>query len=322
MRAAPARLRVVNRFLLLLIVALVACDCSGGEPSSDDELPIQDLGVVLGPDGAAGVCCRPDPPSCSCTATGGWAPSRASCDTFGTCDEANWSYGTDEWGCPILIGSGSWEGCFPEPDGGAPLISPGEACTPERGCRSAASACLVDEPGEGDLGGPDDPILNHPDGEETVVERTLFPDGWCNDSYPGETDATCDPEDPHPLCSIRGVCAELSIGPVCAEECDPTAAANDICRDGYRCDPEHAGCLPGCQSDDQCRIAREETNGVDGLQTPEDCAAMPIACTPTDCATEPADPEACADPASNFDHLVYDTESTATCDPESYRCVE
>jgi len=237
----------------------------------------------------------------------------------GDCDYSRVTYGVDEWGCQILEFGGP--SCLDMLDAGVPPVVVGEACTPERGCRTAAAACLVDEPGEGALGGPGDPILNHPDGEDTVVERTLFPGGWCSTSYPGETTATCDPAERGTVCGPRGVCAELAVGPVCAEACDPTAATNDSCRDGYQCHPEHAGCIPGCQSDDQCRIARQETNGVDGLQTPEDCSESPIACTPADCVdADPVDPDACANPASNFDRLVYDTESTAVCDPESFRC--
>ncbi|MAQ14579.1 MAG: hypothetical protein CMN30_07255 [Sandaracinus sp.] len=183
--------------------------------------------------------------------------------------------------------------------------------------------CLHDVDGEGNLGGPDDPIRNHPDGEDTVVERTLFPGGWCNNSYPGMTSSTCDPEDPTPVCSEFGTCVVLAVGPVCADSCDPSAPGNDDCRDGYRCDLEHVGCLPGCQSDDHCRIERQDTNGVLGLQTPDDCAASALACTPADCAgPDPADSEACADPASNFDPLVYDLDSTSTCDLDTFDCVD
>ncbi len=292
---------------------------SDGGPGGPDATSVG----VPGPDGAIGVCCRPGSPSCNCTLEGGWAPSLDECPVFGTCDVRYWGSGTDPWGCPVLIPD-SLTSCLDEIDLGVVGQSAGEACTPLRGCRSATATCLHDDVlGDADVGGPDDPILGHPDGEDTVVERTRFPDGWCNTSYPGETMSTCDPANPEIVCGIVGTCAELDVGLVCLEICDPSAPGNDLCRDGYACDADHAGCLPGCQTDDECRIARQETNGVEGLQTPEDCSADPLACTPADCAgTGPADPDACSDPESNFDRLVYDTESAAVCDPESYRCTD
>lgn len=315
----------MRRVALSLALALVAACTS--EPSESDVI-LRDWGTpmdegvdgpVPGPDGALGVCCPPEPPGCGCTFLGGWYESPDQCDVFvgnHACDVSEWRDGTDEWGCPILIpGRGS---CLDMP------LLVGEECRPARGCRSAAALCLHDDVmGNADIGGPDDPILDHPDGADTVVARTRYPDGLCSLSYPGGTPYLCDPDSSDEVCTEAGVCVVRDVGPVCFQRCDPDAVGNDECRDGYRCDPEHSGCLPGCQSDDECRIARQETNGIEGLQGPADCAESPSPCAPGDCAeASPAEPEACADPGSNFDRLVYDTESTSVCDLESYRCTD
>jgi hypothetical protein len=56
---------------------------------------------------------------------------------------------------------------------------------------------------------------------------------------------------------------------------------------------------------------------------PFGCMEDPPRCTPADCDTaSPADPEACLDPAGNFDRLIYDVDSVATCDPATFRCVD
>ena len=230
--------------LLLLSVPLAACDRSD-EPSGE--------GTVPGPGGQLGVCCPPGIPSCDCTPQGGWAPSMAEC-TSGSCDVRTWTRGTHEWGCAIVIPNRDFtdpeNNCFPlYPDLGPERSRPrgGQACSPEHGCGTVAAVCLHDVDGEGNLGGPDDPIRNHPDGEDTVVERALFPGGWCNNSYPGMTSSTCDPEDPTPVCSEFGTCVVLAVGPVCADSCDPSAPGNDDCRDGYRCDLEHPLCQGSCR---------------------------------------------------------------------------
>ncbi len=307
--------------LVAIVVAGCTCDSPESDASTTDWGAPTDRGVdwgaptdrgvdggevVPGPDGAFGVCCPVGAPSCSCTPNGGWAPSIERCEC--EWDVRSWSSGTDEWGCPILI-SGI-ESCLDPP----PVY---EACTPVRGCSSASDFCLTDE-WIGDLGGPDDPIRSHPDGEDTIVERTLFPDGTCTASFPGGT-AECDPAEPAEVCGAEGTCVELELGRVCLQACADSAE----CRDGYRCDPDLGGCIGACRSDDECRISREETNGIGGLQPAFLCTANPGACTPADCGeAEPADPDACADPESNFDRLVYDTESAAVCDPETLRCME
>ncbi len=231
-------------------------------------------------------------------------------------------------------------------DGGPPFYfemypqpcSSGSACTPERGCRSTSASCLDPSVfGEVGLGGPGDPIAGHPDGEDTFVPTPLFPGGYCTTSYPqeGVTPDRCNVRgtEPDPVCGECATCLDFfgldtpantaaTVPGLCAQNCMPSLTDSD-CREGYECLLIQEACLPGCQSDDECRIAREETNGVEGIQTPAECAADAGACTPADCGeASPADPDACADPASNFDSLVYDTESSAVCDPVTFRCTD
>ncbi len=307
----------MNRFLLLLC-ALCACGSSAcSEPSVREDAgprePPDAQSFVVGPGGALGVCCPQDTPSCECIRTGGWAPSLAACST--SCNVANWNPAWDSWGCPIFVDGG--RSCTdPEP-------TVGSFCNPGRGCPEATATCLHEDVlGFAELGGPGDPILGHPEGEETFVPRDLYPGGMCTFSYPELTPALCDPEAPEAVCTLAGDCVEIDVGPVCFRKCDPSVLPRDDCRPGFQCHPELAVCIAGCTRDDHCRIARQETNGIEGLQTPADCADAPTACTPTDCADAPADPEACADPVSNFDRLVYDTESIAVCNTQSHRCIE
>jgi hypothetical protein len=306
------------RWLSALLLLASAC----GDPSSDDEIPLSDFGVVSGPDGAVGVCCPVGVPGCSCPAPGGWAPSRSACPMSGACDYSMVGYDTDEWGCQILTFGGP--SCLELPrDAGAPEdpTALGEACTAVRGCREADLSCL--EPTEVVIGGPADPIGGHPDGEDTVVRHQATPEGLCTYSVPEVTDERCDPANPaDPLCRDFGRCLDL-LGDPTAGVCVPACTSDDECREGYVCDAEIGGCRAGCSSDDWCRIAREETNGIEGLQSAAYCTTFHAACTPADCSdAEPSDPGACADPEANFDRLVYDTESTAVCDAESARCVE
>jgi hypothetical protein len=319
-RVAPLRGRgamVRSLCSFLVLVAACSCESSDGEGDagslelSDLRMPVDgpepvDEGMpVLGPDGAAGVCCPVGTPSCGCTPYGGWAPAWERCNCAS--DVRHWTSNVDEWGCPELIADPLTSCLDPAPTY--------EACTAARGC-SGARLCASDE-SIGDLGGRGDPIGGHPEGEATVVARTLFPDGTCSPSFGGFPEP-CDPASPTEACGEGGTCTVLDIGPVCVQACDSDAD----CREGYRCHPADGACLGPCVSDDECRITRVESNGIEGIQSPLVCAYDSRRCTPADCSdAEPADPEACADPEANFDRLVYDTESTAICDPETLRCV-
>lgn len=224
----------------------------------------------------------------------------------------------------------------PSDGGAAPLPSLGDACESDADCMTANEVCVGPDFREGSgLGGADDPIEGHPGGESTFVPAPYFVGGYCTYSYPeeGVTRRRCNVRDPAQAESVCGFgkCVDLFglgadssedfVPGFCAERCEPSLRAND-CRDQYECRLVDEVCLPGCQSDDECRIAREETNDIGGIQTSADCARDEAACTPGDCdSASPVDPGACADPASNFDALVYDTESAATCDPVTFRCV-
>ena len=216
------------------------------------------------------------------------------------------------------------------------VCATGSACTMARGCSSAAAACL--EPsrfGTPGVGGADDPIVDYPGGEETFIATPLFPGGYCTTSFEGLSPTTCNlrgTEDVDPVCGDCATCIDIfgndvpenpatDVPGFCAQNCEASITSND-CRAGYDCLLTQEVCFLGCQSDDECRIGREETNGVPGLQTPDTCAAdAGAACTPADCGeVTPADPDACATPTANFDRLVYDTASAAICDPNTSRC--
>lgn len=79
---------------------------SGCGDSSDADAGRDAADVVIGPGGQEGVCCPiDDAPSCDCTRTGGWSPSRR-CDFNNLCDGSDWRVDTDEYGCPILVAEG------------------------------------------------------------------------------------------------------------------------------------------------------------------------------------------------------------------------
>jgi hypothetical protein len=194
----------------------------------------------------------------------------------------------------------------------------GEACTMVRGCRTANAVCFEPSTFEGmgpvGIGGTDDPILNHPDGDETFVETPLFPGGYCTTSWPQAmaTPTQCNlrgTEEVDPVCGSCATCIDIfgldtadntatEVPGFCARNCEPSLDSNE-CREGYDCLLTQEVCFLGCQSDDECRVAREDNNGVEGIQTPADCDDDATACTPADCAV--MDLDACLDPASNAD---------------------
>ncbi len=211
----------------------------------------------------------------------------------------------------------------------------GEECTAARGCRSAAAFCLESSSFGSTTGGADDPILNNPDGEDTPIDTPIFVGGYCTTSFPqdGITPSQCNlrgDEDVDPVCTDCATCVDIFgedtpdnpadfIPGMCLNNCTPSLDSNE-CRDGYECLLTQEVCFIGCTSDAQCRVSREENNGVPGIQTPADCEDDAAACTPDDCGeASPADPDACDNPGTNFDNLVYDTSSEAVCNAAS-RC--
>ncbi len=196
----------------------------------------------------------------------------------------------------------------PPPDGGEPDGSMdlcgdlGEACTPDRGCRRSAF-CQAEI--TFDLAS-DEMVRDLPAGTDTT--GTFFAGGYCTpDDFSGDSLNFCDPADPaDTTCGECGSCVNLGPDTMCARDCVATAADNADCRDdGYSCDLTLEVCFPGCNSDAECRIGRQETNGIDELQTPDDCME---------------DPSVCGGDATNFDELVYSTTGNPTCNTDTFRC--
>ncbi len=200
----------------------------------------------------------------------------------------------------------------PRADTGGTCGDFGAACTPDRGC---ARSTYCQDPLAGEIGGAADPITNQPPG--TSLATSTFPGGYCTpDDFSGASLNICDADDPDdPTCGSCGECLNFGQDSVCLLSCAPSATDNDICRDGYACLLGADVCLGGCVADPmeiECRSHRRDTNGIPGIQTRFDCDPM----------FTDGDPANCGGDMSNFDELVYDTESTAVCNQDTYRCDE
>ncbi len=189
-----------------------------------------------------------------------------------------------------------------------PAVAGYGGCTPDRGCALPGQTCRAQF--DSTLGDTMDPIQDHPDGDISVP-LTFFTGGLCTPQDLGGPGVGCDPSDAaDTTCGDCGVCSGAFgvdvNGSICLQGCEPSVTDNGVCRDGYTCDITGGGCLPvGCSSDAECRVERQNTNGIEGIQTPADCMA------------NPAD---CGGMAGNFDRLVYDTDSTATCNMDTFEC--
>lgn len=171
----------------------------------------------------------------------------------------------------------------------------GEACTMARGCREGD--CYAESANE--VGSVDDPI-NLPDGGvHDPVETTYWPGGYCVPMAISETvHATCDTSTDEG-CPDCASC--ISLGDdysLCFNKCTPSSTDNDVCRDGYECDIGINVCYFGCGSDDECRFYRADGNGDGDVVAPDDSNID----TPVD------------------DPLVWDVDSQATCNPDTFRC--
>lgn len=268
---------------------------------------------------------------CACGPACSWDPEF-------NCSLEGWSVPTDAQLPDSTVPDGTpGDGIDGELDGTTGPSCPGVGTPCRSSCEIPEAFCLLESAFANTLGGSNDPILDHPDGEDTSVPQVIFADGYCTTSYPqdGITAMQCDArrdDGVDPLCGECGKCVDLFglveeadpdefVPGFCGVRCTPSMTSND-CRPGYRCWADIEICLFGCQNDDTCRIAREETNGVPELQTPYECIDVPESCRPVDCDdAEPANPDACADPSTNYDRLVYDTESDAVCDPVTASCI-
>ena len=80
---------------------------------------------MIGPDGALGVCCPMDAPSCNCTQLGGWGLAGDGGCTRSVCDAwpDDFERQVDEWGCPYWTHADPFEEtgcCLCFGDAGAP----------------------------------------------------------------------------------------------------------------------------------------------------------------------------------------------------------
>lgn len=119
------------------------------------------------------------------------------------------------------------------------------------------------------LGGADDPILAHPDGENTAETFVEFEGDYCTLlmlSVPGG----CSTEQAEACAAECGVCDPYySNASLCLRGCRAEAGTNSTCREGYECDLFVEACYPGCSTDADCLVFREDTN-ENGMFDPYD----------------------------------------------------
>jgi hypothetical protein len=145
------------------------------------------------------------------------------------------------------------------------------------------------------FGGPDDPINGHPNGNDTTVTTAEFVGNYCTRFFQPSGQG-CTEAQAVACAEECGICDPYySNATLCLRACRAEAATNSTCFDAYQCDLLFEACYPGCQSDDDCRIFREDTND-NGVFDPWDPVMM------------------------TGDRLVYDTESTFVCNTSTYRC--
>lgn len=95
------------RFEIVFALAATLCvACSSGDPADagmDGGAEPADEGVVVGPDGAVGLCCPVSPAgACGTYDLGGWADDASSCDLRQLTDvhADDLRLMDDEYGCP------------------------------------------------------------------------------------------------------------------------------------------------------------------------------------------------------------------------------
>lgn len=182
----------------------------------------------------------------------------------------------------------------------------GDPCTAVASC-GGGTACVPES--EGSIGSPSDRVYELlPDGGvSTEPTTTSWPGdfmigGYCSNAaltsmasregYPG----ACNPNGPPGedgcgadcgRCIRVGLDAAGDMIALCHRSCTPSLTTS-TCRAGYECNAAEQVCRQGCQSDAECRIARADTDHDGTL--------------------------------SFDDHLVYDTTSSAVCNPTTFRC--
>lgn len=179
------------------------------------------------------------------------------------------------------------------PDAGN-VCQQGLPCTPDRGC--ASGECLAEFMTS--IGDAMDPIDGLPGGA-TTIPITTWVGGYCTSNafarvgMPGACDlnaeaGTDDGCGPCGKCLSAGQDAMGLTATLCVAACTPAATMNP-CRMGYTCAFGANGCVPGCASDNACRVYRADTN-MNGEYD------------------------------EGVDRLTYDMASMATCNMTTGRC--
>lgn len=145
------------------------------------------------------------------------------------------------------------------------------------------------------IGGPGDPIVDYPPGENESFDVSVWPGDYCTLGLTASP-TVCTLEDDAACNDVCGACTPFfSDADICLRQCRAEADTNSTCRDGYMCDLLFEVCDNGCASDDDCRVFREDTNDNGEF--------------------DPWDPD-----MMTGDRLVYDTTSTFECNPDTRRC--
>ena len=223
----------------------------------------------------------------------------------------------------------------PPPDTGTfgPCEDLGENCSADRGC---ARSRFCQGEISFDLNSNEDPVQDLPAGEDTT--GVYFAGGYCTpDDISADSLGLCDPTDEDDaVCGPCGTCVNFGQDTACLRSCEAAVDGRDVCREGYACDLSLEVCIFGCNNDAECRINREDTNMVPGIQSPQDCELAPMVCD-GDCycgegdAAVYCDEDAmddcdcaglmgCSGEMTNFDALRYNTDSQATCNTDTGRC--
>ncbi|MEM1417332.1 MAG: hypothetical protein AAGH15_20710 [Myxococcota bacterium] len=180
----------------------------------------------------------------------------------------------------------------------------GVGCTTAMGCRIGTCQPTLNFV---EFGGDEDPIDDLPSGENGIPGGELYTGGFC--TIDTLTEGTPDCLENDGICGDCMTCINAFGGGACYLNCDPAAAGNDICPDGWACLGLNNGggvCFDGCQTDVDCwanAVIREETNGIPGFQTGDDCANVPSPCG-----------------FAGPDQLRFIPSGNPTCNPDTFQC--